>query len=112
MVIMKKVVDVASDSDCWSALEQVLSGEQSLKSSIMITIDSIEMVGNMHSRSKFIEGIHLFIIRLQGKVKVLVTSHSEDDIKATSKGIPSIEFDKERQGSIIPHCLLWVNRNN
>jgi hypothetical protein len=94
---MKAVIDASSDSDLWGALEQVINSENNLR--LLLIVDGLEEVETHND--KIIEGIRLFIERLQGKVKALLTSRPEDDIKALLKGILSIEYDKERNGMTI-----------
>jgi DNA-directed RNA polymerase len=94
---MKAVIDASSDSDLWGALEQVINSENNLR--LLLIVDGLEEAETHND--KIIEGIRLFIKRLQGKVNALLTSRPEDDIKALLKGILSIEYDKERNGMTI-----------
>lgn len=94
---IRDVLNAASDSHLWVALEQVIRDRNNLRLSIIV--DGLEEVET--HKDKFIGGIRVFIERLHGKVKALFTSRPEDDIKASLKGILSIEYDKERKGITI-----------
>jgi len=97
--LAKKILDMSCGSEHWCALKAVLELEQNRD--LIIIIDGLDKVEKQ--KSEFIRKVCTFIARLQErtcKINVLLTSRPEDDIGALLGGVLSIEYDKERTGSV------------
>jgi hypothetical protein len=98
--IIKKVLD-AETNGLWGALKAVLDSAYSHDLSIII--DGLDRV--KHQTVEFIKGVRELVEHLQrrtSKVKALLTSRPEAEIKEALDGLPCIEYDKERKGSAKP----------
>ncbi|KAI9869033.1 MAG: hypothetical protein M1813_002856 [Trichoglossum hirsutum] len=96
----------ASSDKHWAALKEVLDYQKGQELSIII--DGLEHI--QLKRDEFIRGIHSFVefLRLRvSKVKVLLTSRPDDDIREIFNGFPCIEYDKERK-----ECLSSLSFDN
>jgi len=99
-VIIKKVLD-GETNGLWGALKAVLDSARS--HDLSIVIDGLDRVN--HKKVEFIREVRELVEHLQGrtsKVKALLTSRPEDKIKEVLDGLPCIEYDKERKGSVTP----------
>lgn len=82
----------------WTALVEILTNEPERE--LLVVFDGLE---NVKDETGFIKGIRTFFDDLQGpipKMKVLLTSQPQDNIKETFKGLPYIEHDMERRGRV------------
>lgn len=92
--ITKQLLDVTRSSEHWDALMAALKIEER---ELVLIIDGLDNCGHELTRK-----ICAFVSQLQGRVKVLLTSRPQNEIKAmVEEGVLSIEYDKERQGTII-----------
>jgi len=67
---------------------------------LSIVIDGLDQIN--HHKSEFIKGVRKFIAHLQEralKVKTLLTSRPQTEIKELFNRLLCIEYDKERKGS-------------
>jgi hypothetical protein len=97
---IKNMLD-ANANGLWSALRAVLDDEHARKLSIVI--DGLDKA--KHQKVEFVRKIRELIEYLQGRAseaKVLLTSQPEAEIKEVLDGLPCIEYDKERKGSVTP----------
>ena len=93
--IAKKILRASSEG-YWSALNAVMGLER--EQGLFLVIDGLDKAGH-----EFTRGVQLFIESLQGcpsAIKVLLTSRPQADIKEILRGLPCIEYDKERKGLI------------
>jgi ankyrin repeat domain-containing protein 50 len=100
---IKKILYAPTDQ-LWTALGAVLSYEQ--KRELSIIIDGLDKVE--HQKDEFIRGVRAFIEYLQKRVsmvKALLISRPQAEIKDLFRGLPCIEYDKERKGSATPYVL-------
>lgn len=97
--IIKKTFD-ASSNDYWDALTAVLHIVHSQR--LFILIDGLHKIE--HQKDKFLKEFREFIEHVQedgsSTIKVLLTSRPQDELKAILDGMPYIEYDKERRGSV------------
>jgi ankyrin repeat domain-containing protein 50 len=94
---IKKVLD-AEINGLWGALRAVLDSAH--PHDLSIVIDGLDRV--KHQKVEFIREVRELVEHLQGrtsKVKALLTSRPEAEIKEVLDGLPCIEYDKERKGS-------------
>jgi ankyrin repeat domain-containing protein 50 len=98
--IIKNILDANTDG-LWSALRAALDNEHARELSIIIDgLDKVE-----HQKVEFIREVRELIEYLRertSKVKALLTSRPEARIKEALDGLPCIEYDKERKGSVTP----------
>jgi hypothetical protein len=101
--MIEKILDV-STGELWDALKAVLANVQEQELSIVVDgLDEIE-----HQKDEFIRELLAFIAYLQertSKVKALLTSRPQAEIKDVFGKLPCIEYDKERKGSIASYVL-------
>jgi hypothetical protein len=107
--LIKVLLDLTSDSEHMNALQAAIQIVQEQELLIIICgLDEVE--------KGFIRRVYAFVAYLKERtsnVKVLITSGLEDEIKALFKEIPSIEYDKERKGSIGIHFeTYWIGLTN
>jgi hypothetical protein len=100
-VTIKKILQ-ASSTGYWRALRAVMdiTGKQGL-SLIIDGLDKIE-----HQKCEFIREIYAFVGHLRERpsaTRVLLTSQPQAEIKEILSGLPCIEYDRERKGSIISY---------
>jgi len=103
---IKKILD-APAHELWAALEFVLGDEQQRQLSVVV--DGLDKI--KHQKSEFIREVRTFIEHLQKstlKVKALLTSQPQTEIKELLDGLLCIECDKERKGL---GCTLCLNSN-
>lgn len=94
----------AQTKELWDALKTVLDDEP--KRELSIIVDGLDEV--KHQKGEFIKELRAFIAHLQErnpKAKALLTSRPQAEIKEVFDGLPYIEYDKERKGSITPYIL-------
>ena len=100
--VIGRILTSKADS-IWGALKAVLD-EQGQGCLIVVGgLDEVE-----HQKGEFIRELHAFTEHLQGeslKVKVLLTSRPQPEIKELFSRLPYIEYDKERKGMIAPYVL-------
>jgi hypothetical protein len=93
---IKKILDASLSRELWAALKAVLD-EQELE--LLIVVDGVDEVE--HRRSEFIKEVREFVehlLKRKSKVKALLTSGPQAEIKEALDGLPCIEYDKERKG--------------
>jgi len=98
--IIKKLLD-AETNGLWRALRAVLDSAHSR--GLSLVIDGLDRV--KRQKVEFIREVRELVEHLQGRilrVKALLTSQPETEIKEVLDGLPCIEYDKERKGSAIP----------
>jgi ankyrin repeat domain-containing protein 50 len=98
--VIKEILDAGADR-LWNALKAVLDNARSHNLSIII--DGLDRV--KRQKVEFIKEVRELIEHLQGrilKIKTLLTSRSEIEIKEILDGLPYIEYDKERKDSALP----------
>ena len=91
----------APASELLTALGAVLHEEQQGLSIVVDGLDKVE-----YQRGDFVKGVRAFVEHLQqrtSKVKILLTSRPQPDIKEVFNGLSCIEYDKERKGLVSPH---------
>jgi len=97
--LIKMLLDVSSDSEHMDALKAAIETEKEQELSFIICgLDKVQ-----NHKKEFSQKVYALVEYLRERtsnVKVLITSNLEDEIKVLFKEIPSIEYDKERQGSI------------
>jgi hypothetical protein len=101
---LKSILDAPTDDELWTALGAVLAKEQERE--LFIIVDGLDEV--QHEKRKFINEVRAFVEHLQqqtSKVKILLTSRPQDEIKEALDGLLCIEFDKERKGLVAPRFL-------
>jgi len=101
---LKRILDAPTDDELWTALKAVLAKEQERE--LFIVVDGLDKV--QHEKREFINGVRTFVEHLQqrtSKVKILLTSRPQDEIKEILDGLPCIEYDKERKGLVAPRFL-------
>jgi hypothetical protein len=99
---IRKVLDIGT-KELWSALRTVL--ENARIRELSIVIDGLDRVE--HKKVEFVKEVRAFIVHLQErflKVKALLTSRPDVEIKEVLDGLLGIEYDKERKGLFIPRC--------
>ena len=77
---------------------------------MLIVIDGLDKVQD--KKDEFIKGVHAFAEHLQeptSKVKILLTSRPQDEIKEVLDRLPYIEYNKERKGWTSSLILLYLN---
>ena len=87
-----------------TALGTVLSDEERRSLVVVDELDKIE-----HDRGEFVKEVHAFVKHIRGKnrkAKILLTSRPLDEIRDTFDGLPRIEHDRERKGSLTSHFLI------
>jgi len=95
---IKKILN-APANELWDALETILAAEQ--RRELLIVIDGLDKA--KHQKVEFTKGVRELITRLREgtlMVKALLTSRPQAEIKEVLNGLPHIEYDKERKGSI------------
>jgi hypothetical protein len=96
--LIKKLLDLSSDSEHMDALKAALEIEKEQELSIIVCgLDEV-----VNQKREFIQTVYAFLAYLQERtssVKVLTTSCLEDEIQTLFGEMPSIEYDKERKGS-------------
>jgi hypothetical protein len=95
---IKKLLD-AQINELWDVLKEVSAEEP--KQGLSIIVDGLNKVE--HQKVEFAREVCAFISYLQkrnSKVKVLLTSRPQAEIKEVFVGLPCIEYDKERKGSV------------
>jgi ankyrin repeat domain-containing protein 50 len=105
--IIKKVLD-AETNGLWSALKAALDNAHS--HDLSIVIDGLDRV--KRQKVEFNREVRELIKHLQGrvsKVKTLLTSRPEDEIKEILDGLPCVEYDKERKGSATPRLCFKLS---
>ncbi|KAF8536357.1 hypothetical protein BDD12DRAFT_663390, partial [Trichophaea hybrida] len=109
--IISKVLDASSNKH-WDALKAVLDIDH--KHELFLIIDGLDKIE--HQRVEFIREVYTFYEQLQesSTIKALLTSRPHAEIKVILDGLPCIEYDKERQGSIT-ECegslnWFWVHK--
>jgi hypothetical protein len=103
---LKKILNASTDT-LWDALNVVLDNEQ--KPELSIVIDGLDKLKNR--KAEFIREVRAFIVHLQErspKVKALLTSQPQAEIKEVLDGLPYIEYDKERKGLVPPYVLTLI----
>jgi hypothetical protein len=104
---IKSILDTASKNELWAALVAVLANEQD--QALLIVVDGLDEVKHPKvEKVEFSKGLLEFITRLEkriSKVKTLLTSGLDDEIKEVFEGLPCIEYDKERKGSAYTHVI-------
>jgi hypothetical protein len=101
---IKKILGASLPNELWAALKAVLD-EQELE--LLIIVDGLDKV--KHQRGEFINEVREFIedlLERKPKVKALLTSRPQVEIKKVLDGLPCIEYDKERKGQSVPYILL------
>jgi hypothetical protein len=101
---LKRILDAPTDDELWTALKAVLAKE--LERELFLVVDGLDKV--QYEKREFINGVRVFVEHLQqrtAKVKILLTSRPQDEIKEILDGLPCIEYDKERKGLIAPRFL-------
>jgi len=101
---IKKILDVSSVNEHWHAIKQILHIEQ--EQGLTIIIDGLDEARDQ--KTGFIKEICGFITHLKQqtcKFKALLTSQPQTEIKALLEGLPCIEYDIERKGSIL-FCIF------
>lgn len=94
---IKKILNAPLD-DLWAALEAALADEK--EQELLIVVDGLDQ--NKYQKSEFCKGVREFVERLQervSKVKTLLTSRPQTDIKELYDELLCVEYDKERKGS-------------
>jgi len=94
----------AETNGLWSALKAALDNAHS--HDLSIVIDGLDRV--RRENVEFNREVRELIEHLQGrvsKVKALLTSRPEAEIKEVLDGLPCIEYDKERKGSATPRLF-------
>lgn len=94
---IKEILNGSSRNELWAALQATLDHKQSW--GLLIVIDGLDKV--RQEKYQFIDSVRVFIDHLQqrtSKVKILLTSRPQDDIKEVLNRLPCIEYDKERKG--------------
>jgi hypothetical protein len=100
---IKKIFNAPTD-ELWDALEAVLV--DNWKRELWIVIDGLDKIE--HQKDEFRRKVHAFIMHLQErtpKVKALLTSRPQVEIKEVFGDLLCIEYDKERKGSIASYVL-------
>jgi hypothetical protein len=100
--IIEKVVASSLGKETVEALKAVLELEQLDIRELSIIIDGLDKAIENHE-TEFIQDLCALIFHVQRKpwrVKVLLTSRPQDDLKRWLKGLRCIEYDKERKGLI------------
>jgi hypothetical protein len=93
----------ASNNGYWRALGAVMDivHEQGLS----LVIDGLDKIE--HQKYEFIREVCVFIEHLRERpftTRVLLTGRPQAEIKEILSGLPCIEYDKERKGSIISYA--------
>jgi hypothetical protein len=81
------------------------------KQGLSLIIDGLHKIE--HWENEFIQEVCVFVKHLRVPVgpsttKVLLTSGPRDDIKEILSGLPCIEYDSERKGSIVSYLILNI----
>jgi hypothetical protein len=101
---VKKILLQASSNGYWRALRVAIDIVHEQGLTLMIDgLDKIE-----HQKHEFIREVCVFIEHLRKRsststTRVLLTSRPQAEIKEILSGLPCIEYDKERKGSIISY---------
>lgn len=97
--ITKQLLCVTRSSEHWEALMAALKIEER---ELVLIIDGLD-----DCRHELTREICAFVSQLRGRVKALLTSRPQNVIKVMveEEGVLSIEYDKERQGTIITPLL-------
>jgi hypothetical protein len=101
--MIKKILN-APISELWDALETILADEQMRE--LLIVIDGLDKVE--YQKVEFVKGVCGFITHIQKrtvKVKALLTSQSQAEMKEVFDRLSYIEYDKERKGLSAPYYL-------
>jgi len=105
--IIKKILDTSSKHELWAALMAVLAIEHD--QALLIVVDGLEEVKQSTiEKVEFSKGLREFVAHLEkriSKVKTLLTSGVDGEIKEVFEGLPCIEYDKERKGSASTHVI-------
>jgi hypothetical protein len=102
--IVKRILNDPTD-ELWDALEAVLADYS--KQVLYIVVDGLDKAE--HGKVEFIRELHAFIERLQErnlKIKALLTSQPQAEIKEVVDKLLYIEYDKERKGSVVSYVLI------
>ena len=92
-------------NELWAALRVALADEEQRE--LLVVIDGLDNVEDQ--KIEFLKGVRGFVTHLLGKtskVKILLTSRPQAEIKEVFDGLPCIEYDKERIGWSSPYILL------
>lgn len=96
---IRKILD-APVNKLFNALMAAFGDDE--QRSLSVVVDGLDKVE--HQRYEFIKGVRAFIENLQqraSKVKILLTSRPQTDIKEAFDGLLCIEYDKERKGLVV-----------
>jgi hypothetical protein len=110
--IIQNIWDITAGTNSLEGLKTVLELEQLDIQELSIIIHGLDRPSGIQSdmtNSASIREVCAFIVHLHerpGKVAILLTSRPQDEVKVLLKGVPSIEYDKERKGLMMPHQLL------
>jgi hypothetical protein len=101
---IKKILQ-APAQELLATLKAVLTDEEQRE--LLIVVDGLDKIEDQ--KVEFLHGVSIFVKHLlekASKVKILITSRSQKEIKAVFDWLPCIEYDKERKGKSIPYILL------
>ena len=101
---IKKILRGPSNA-VWAALRAVLANEEQRE--LLVAVDGLDKVEDQ--KVEFLKGVRGFVTHLleeTSKVKILLTSRPQAEIKEVFDGLPCIEYDKERIGWSAPYILL------
>jgi len=101
---IKKILQGPSNA-LWAALRAVLADEEQRE--LLVAVDGLDKVEDQ--KVEFLKGVRGFVTHLleeTSKVKILLTSRHQAEIKEVFDGLPCIEYDKERIGWSAPYILL------
>ena len=93
---IRKILD-APANELLTALMVALGDDE--QRSLSVVVDGLDKVE--HQRDGFIKGLRAFVEHLQQRVKILLTSRPQTDIKEAFDGLLCIEYDKERKGLVV-----------
>jgi len=100
-ILLKRILNASADG-LWTALKAVLSDDPGRE--LLIVVDGLDKV--QHQKCEFSKAIREFVAHLlerTSKVKALLTSRPQAEIKEVLEGLPCIEYDKERKGLVAPY---------